>query len=246
MRDKILFFSLLLFIQPTFADAIHIESGIRKNTLIELYTSEGCSSCPPAEEYLNHYVDNPQLWKTWIPVAFHVDYWDYIGWKDRYAKKEYGARQSRYAKLKQVSTVYTPAFMVNGQSWRPGFFSPSLKEETSEVGNLAVTMTGNNITASFKPVNKIDGTLTLNIALLGMDLATKIERGENAGRNAKHEFVVIGFNKKQSHNNQWQMTLPKEHYQGAKHYALAAWVSVDNNPTPIQALGTYLPALKLY
>ncbi|MCW8988476.1 MAG: DUF1223 domain-containing protein, partial [Gammaproteobacteria bacterium] len=128
MIKSIIILYLLAF-NVVFAEVLHIESGIKKNTLIELYTSEGCSSCPPAEKYLNNFTKKKDLWKTWIPVAFHVDYWDYIGWKDRFAEKKFAQRQRQYAQLKRASTVYTPAFMVNGDSWRPGIFSRTLKEE---------------------------------------------------------------------------------------------------------------------
>lgn len=86
-------------------ETLHLESGNERNTLIELYTSEGCSSCPPAEEYLNKLKHDKNLWKKWVPIALHVQYWDYIGWKDRYATRENGQRQSRYANLKRASTV---------------------------------------------------------------------------------------------------------------------------------------------
>jgi len=97
-----------ILVNAVFAESLNLESGVEKNTLIELYTSEGCSSCPPAEEYLNNFKNKKGLWQTWIPVAFHVDYWDYIGWKDRFAAKKFGQRQRQYAKLKRTSTVYTP------------------------------------------------------------------------------------------------------------------------------------------
>lgn len=241
---KIVFVMFLLFTQSLNAQTLQVESGVNKNTLVELYTSEGCSSCPPAEEYLNRFKNNSELWKTWIPVAFHVDYWDYIGWKDRYAAKKYGQRQSRYAKLKKVYTVYTPAFMVNGQGWRPGFFSRELKDEKTEVGNLAVKIKDNSLSVNFKPVNNSTSALKLNVALLGMGLSSYISRGENSGRSARHEFVVVGFSEKQSNNNSWKMPLPGKHYNGAKQYALAVWVSRANNPAPIQSVGMFLPAYK--
>lgn len=241
---KIVFVMFLLFTQSLNAQTLQVESGVNQNTLVELYTSEGCSSCPPAEEYLNRFKNNAELWKTWIPVAFHVDYWDYIGWKDRYAAKQYGQRQSRYVKLKKVSTVYTPAFMVNGQGWRPGFFSRELKDENIEVGNLAVNINDNSLSANFKPVNNSTSALKLNVALLGMGLSSYISRGENSGRSARHEFVVVGFSEKQSNNNSWKMPLPGKHYNGAKQYALAVWVSRGNNPAPIQSVGMFLPAYK--
>ena len=74
--------------------------------------------------------------------------------------------------LKQVSTVYTPAFMVNGKNWRPGFFSRDLKQENVNAGNLEVNINGNSVIASFKPLNTVASPLTLNVALLAMNLST--------------------------------------------------------------------------
>ena len=184
------------------AEPLRFESGTKKNTLIELYTSEGCSSCPPAEEFLNNLRNKKELWKTWVPVAFHVNYWDYIGWKDRYATEEFGLRQSKYASLKHASTVYTPAFMVNGSGWRRGLFSRAIPVEKSSTGNLVVSIDGKSVQANYQP-------LKLNIAVLGMELTSQIERGENEGRTANHEFVVVGYdsitsNVSQENNLPWQ------------------------------------------
>lgn len=219
-----------------------IESGTERNTLVELYTSEGCSSCPPAEIYLNKLKNNSELWTKWIPVAFHVQYWDYIGWKDRYATKENGLRQSRYANLKRASTVYTPAFMVNGNSWRKGLFSSSLPNEKSSAGNLKIVVKNKFVKANYISKNK--SPLKLNVAILGMDITSKIERGENEGRTAKHEFVVIGFDSSVSANSKWEVALPKLRYLNAKKYALAVWVSKINNPTPLQVVGADMPDYK--
>ena len=224
------------------AETLHLESGTTRNTLIELYTSEGCSSCPPAEEFLNKLKNNNELWKKWVPVAFHVQYWDYIGWKDHYATRENGQRQSLYAKLKRASTVYTPAFMVNGKSWRRGIFSNSLPDDSSLAGNLVVSVNGKSINASY--IKKDKSTLKLNIAVLGMDLISHIERGENEGRTAMHEFVVIGYDSSVSNDLKWNMVLPKLHYSKAENYALAVWVSEINNPTPLQVVGGLLPGYK--
>lgn len=223
-------------------EILQLESGTTRNTLIELYTSEGCSSCPPAEEFLNKLKNDNELWKKWVPVAFHVQYWDYIGWKDHYATQENGQRQSLYANLKRASTVYTPAFMVNGKSWRRGLFSNSLPDDNSLAGNLVVSVNGKSINASY--IKKDKSTLKLNIAVLGMDLISHIERGENEGRTANHEFVVVGFNSSVSDNLKWDMTLPKLYYFKAQKYALAIWVSKINNPTPLQVVGGLLPGYK--
>ena len=234
----------LIVINSTYAATLHLDSGIKKNTLVELYTSEGCSSCPPAEEFLNNLKVEKGLWKKWVPVAFHVNYWDYIGWKDRYATKEFGHRQSSYASLKRTSTVYTPAFMVNGTSWRPGLFSKTIPDENPSAGNLVVSLDGNSIKANYQALKKYTFPLKLNVAVLGMGLTTQIERGENEGRKAKHEFVVVGFNSTSSNNLKWNAQLPELHYSGAKSYALAVWVSEINNPTPLQVVGGVLPGYK--
>lgn len=221
---------------------LHFESGVKRNTLIELYTSEGCSSCPPAEEYLNKLKNDKNLWKKWVPVAFYVQYWDYIGWKDEYAPRENGQRQSRYASLKRASTVYTPSFMVNGASWRRGIFSNSLPNENLSAGNLIVSVNGKSINAVYKTKHK--SSLKLNIAVLGMNLTSKIEGGENEGRTANHEFVVVGFNASVSDNLKWDIKLPELHYSKAKKYALVVWVSEINNPRPLQVVGGLLPNYK--
>src|SRR3954451_5035298 len=72
-------------------------SGSEQTALIELYTSEGCSSCPPAEAWLTQWKDDAGLWKRFVPIAFHVDYWDRLGWRDRFASKQWTERQTRYA-----------------------------------------------------------------------------------------------------------------------------------------------------
>jgi hypothetical protein len=90
------------------ADEAVFESGANKVHLLELFTSEGCSSCPPAEEWLTKLKQNPGLWRDFVPVAFHVDYWDHLGWRDRFAAKEWTARQQMYATRWKAESVYTP------------------------------------------------------------------------------------------------------------------------------------------
>lgn len=238
----ILYVLLINFLMAGNTEIVRFESGDTRNTLIELYTSEGCSSCPPAENFLNKLKNDKNLWGKWVPIALHVQYWDYIGWKDHYATRENGQRQSRYASLKRASTVYTPAFMVNGSNWRRGLFSTSLPNEESLAGNLIVTVNGNSVNATYKSISK--SSLKLNVAVLGMGLVSKIERGENEGRTANHEFVVVGFDDLESDNLKWNMELPELHYSKAKKYALAVWVSNIGDPTPIQVVGGLLPSYK--
>ena len=243
--------TLYLLSAPLFAQEIVLQTSAQKNTLVELYTSEGCSSCPPAEEFLNSLKNNTELWQQVIPMAFHVDYWDYIGWKDRYAKPAYGTRQRQYAQLQRRSTVYTPAFFVNAKSWRPSFFSKKLpKQNKKQTGVLKIILNKNALNASFQPSDKKKHVYYLNIALLGNGITTKIKAGENKGLQSPHEFVVLDHqqyssnqrtNKDLQWNINWSPLNKKIKSLSVPAYAIAAWISIGNNPTSLQATGGYLP-----
>jgi hypothetical protein len=165
-------------------------------TLIELYTSEGCSSCPPAEAYLSTFKASPRLWKDTFPVAFHVDYWDGLGWKNRFARPEYTACQRAYADRLRQDSVYTPEFVVNGREWRGFFDHTKLPPAGGGSGYLTLTARadGKEISVRFLP-GAANGSrpLTLQVALLGVDLISSVQRGENVGRQLQHDFVVLGF-----------------------------------------------------
>ena len=94
------------------------ESGPQQTALIELYTSEGCSSCPPAEAWMSRLKNDPGLWKKFVPIAFHVDYWDRLGWRDRFSSQRWTERQLGYAALWRSDSVYTPAVVRNGSELR--------------------------------------------------------------------------------------------------------------------------------
>src|SRR3954462_6751955 len=96
---------------PFFARAgeIVFESKPARAHLIELYTSEGCSSCPRAEEWMSGLKNQANLWRDIVPVAFHVDYWDRLGWRDPFASKLWTARQTEYSARWKTDSVYTPA-----------------------------------------------------------------------------------------------------------------------------------------
>ena len=102
--------------------------------MIELYTSEGCSSCPPAEAWLSTWKSSPDLWKSVFPVAFHITYWDDLGWTDSFAQPAFTQRQRDYAARLGQDSVYTPEFVVNGREWR-GWFSRRVAARRSRADN---------------------------------------------------------------------------------------------------------------
>src|SRR5882762_404748 len=95
----------------------HFSSGPARCSLIELYTSEGCSSCPPAERWLDALREDTGLWRDFVPVEFHVNYWDRLGWPDRFATHEFTQREYAYASAWGSGSVYTPCFVRDGAEW---------------------------------------------------------------------------------------------------------------------------------
>lgn len=218
------------------------ESGDQQSTLIELFTSEGCSSCPPAEKWLSGLKSNQDLWKKLIPVAFHVDYWDRLGWHDRFAKPEFTSRQQRYAAAWGGDSVYTPGFVVNGTEWRGWFGGNAAPTSSTNVGVLRVSLgSDGKLSANYVPETRKPRGLALNVALLGNDLESDVKRGENSGRKLRHDFVVLDLIKIDMANgaNGWigSVVLPMGSGND-KPSALAAWIT--ENETPIQATGGWL------
>ena len=213
------------------------ESGETQTTLIELFTSEGCSSCPPADAWLSKLKNNPDLWKRVVPVAFHVDYWNGLGWPDRFSRLEFTDRQRRYAATWRIDSVYTPNFVVNGREWKGWFNNGMLSARAEKAGRLRVTLTNNiEIAATFESTQP--GQMKLEIALLGTNLESDVKRGENSGRKLRHDFVVLDLIQtdmtKESSYWTGSIALPKQS-RDEKPSALAAWI-LDKG-VPIQATG---------
>ena len=115
---KIILFSQLLFINSILAETKLIKSGTKKVNLIELFSTQSCSSCPPAQRWVSSLVSEKDIWKNFVPVVYHVDYWDYLGWKDPYSSPIYTKLQRNYASVWNARNIYTPMFVLNGSEWR--------------------------------------------------------------------------------------------------------------------------------
>lgn len=239
-----LVFLAVTLVSPAAAGERIYRSPVEQANLIELFTSEGCSSCPPADRWLSGLKDHPDLWEELVPVAFHVDYWDYIGWSDRFARPEYSQRQRRYAREGGVDVVYTPGVMSNGKEWRNFSWRPPETGGGRDVGVLEARVHGNAVDASFTPVGETpDEKLVLNIALLGAGLSTNVEAGENRGRELRHDFAVLEFGRarfdREGQAYAVSASLPKSDVD-AERFALALWVSARGTQAPIQATGGWL------
>ncbi|MEJ2619103.1 MAG: DUF1223 domain-containing protein [Candidatus Thiodiazotropha sp.] len=228
------------------ARGLTLESPPEQVKLVELFTSHGCSSCPPADRWLANLVDHPGLWQQLIPLAFHVDYWDYLGWRDRFAAPQYSQRQRHYRENGGVKSVYTPGFVVNGKEWRGWFRHPRLDlSEAKQVGRLVLQVdAGVGVTAEFFPQTGFDGPrLEANLVILGFDLQSEIAAGENQGRTLSEHFVVLSHSRSQTQNStaEWSLPWPAFDRSGSKRLAVVLWLSNPVTSAPIQAVGGWLP-----
>ncbi|MEO9509346.1 MAG: DUF1223 domain-containing protein, partial [Nonlabens ulvanivorans] len=230
--------STLLNIKSATAEPVTISSTNEQTYFLELYTSQGCSSCPPAEEWISQFTDHDKLWKNIIPLNFHVDYWDYLGWKDPFASPEFSRRQRTYAKLGNSRTVATPGFIVDGKGWQgwfrgQGFPAANIKSTDT----LTATINETQVKVNFDTVT--DNDLIAHVALLGFDIKTKVKAGENNRRLLNHDFVVIGYQQKEMTINNASSSVvdlpfPPVVNVDTDKTAMVVWVSTKENPTPIQ------------
>ena len=132
--------------------------------------------------------------------------------------------------------------MLNGKNWRSGFYNKDILPSTANAGLLRVDIENGVIKASYNTQEVRKQALDLHVALLGMNLQSDIKAGENAGKKAKHEFVVLQHNKKFSGNKQWQLKMPRPINVETNQYAIVAWISRADHPAPIQSTGGPLPS----
>jgi hypothetical protein len=229
------------------AAPVVFQSSERQTALVELYTSEGCSSCPPAESWLSGLKNAPGLWTDFVPVAFHVEYWDNLGWRDKWSSKQFSDRQRSYAGMWGGDTVYTPEFVLNGREWRNSFGSrraPGLS--AAKAGILTVTSEDtNHWQATFVPA--AGGTIEyeINAALLDSDLSSDVKAGENQGRRLSHDFAALALVKHSMTGKdgrfQVEFTLDTTPKMTNGRLALAVWVTRVGKLEPLQAAGGWLP-----
>jgi len=200
---------ILCAFQPnSFAAECSAKSGVQTVPLLELYTSEGCSSCPPADKWMSGIKTDKVT-----PLAFHVDYWDYIGWKDKFSKSEYSDRQRKGAAFAGAGFVYTPQFVMNGRDFK-GWDNSRLNESIEKNQKLAsranlslnaVTLENGAISlkASAQTTKPTDAKNSdVFIAIYENKLVSQVKAGENSGRELKHDYVVREFFGAYQINNQ--------------------------------------------
>ncbi len=177
------------------------KSGSRTAVLVELYTSEGCDSCPPADRWLSSLASKGYAPDKVVPLALHVDYWDYIGWKDPYAKHEFATRQRRQAELKRARIVYTPQVLLQGQDfrrWGSGEFADAVDKLNSQPPRASIGLalqamgsTSMDVSLSAELLNPAEQKdAALYLAAFENKLSSAVSAGENRGKTLPHDYVV--------------------------------------------------------
>ncbi|SFD97931.1 Protein of unknown function [Chitinophaga sp. CF118] len=201
---------LLIGLASIFAIVVGFQNIKKQNTIknlqknderkgfavVELFTSEGCWSCPPADELIEKLQKGNNNKQLYI-MAFHVDYWDHQGWKDRFSKPEFTLRQQQYASWLNLNTIYTPQIVVNGTTELIGSdesavlssISSELKKTSSDTFVLHAEVKSKNIQVTYSDVRS-HKEYQIIIALVQKSALSKVKAGENAGKNLSHVQIV--------------------------------------------------------
>lgn len=164
-------------------------------TVVELYTSQGCSSCPPADEYLGKLAEEPGV----IPLALHVDYWDYIGWEDAFADPKFTDRQRAYARAAGQTTIYTPQMVVGGLDHAvgsdPEMVAGMIRRHQSAEPTVTLDLMrkGAEVVIRATTRSRLTAPLVVQLVRYMPEARVEIERGENAGRAITYRNIVTSW-----------------------------------------------------
>jgi len=168
----------------------------RRPVVVELFTSEGCSSCPPADALLGHLRQDLAAQQIEvIPLGLHVDYWNSLGWKDRFSSAAFTHRQEDYTKTMKLDGPYTPQMVVNGQVEFVGNDASRARDSISRAANqlqpaqVKISPVANAFSVQVKSPSVAEGASVL-MAVTEDNLSTRIGAGENNGRTLRHAAVV--------------------------------------------------------
>ena len=212
--------------------------------ILELFTSQGCSSCPPAESVLSKIAMDDRYKSSVVPLAFHVDYWDYLGWQDPFSNTAWTERQANYREAFGEATLYTPQIVIQGEYELVGSDENNIKRKINEVLSRSsdrlvdISIEGVDVSDAKTTADilvhwqdsTVKGTFLLMSALFENVEATNVVAGENAGRTLRNNYVVrsmdiepILFGEKKK-NKRFQVSLLLEDDWQIDNMGLVSWV----------------------
>jgi hypothetical protein len=231
------------------------QSSQKTVALVELYTSEGCDSCPPADRWLSSLGPNGFAPDRVVPIALHVDYWDYIGWKDPYARQAHSARQRKMAQLARAAAIYTPQVLLQGRdfrSWGTPEFDQAIARINAGKAKARISLaldTAKSGAFQVDAVAQLEGQspgndMALFLAAYENKLLSEVHAGENQGKTLPHDFVVLQwagpFEFKAANRLEERVALPLLPKAIPGHSGVVAFVQNRANSEVLQAL--MLPA----
>ena len=250
MKKRLPLFALWLLLALTAPAQTNIifrfASGPEPTALLELYTSEGCSSCPPAEAWLTGLQASPRLWRDFVPVAFHVDYWNYLGWNDAWSDAEFSERQRAYAQLWRSENIYTPEWVRAGTEWHNGLARKTGPRAGGVPAGIltACSADTNRWQVFFAPEKMPAARYELHAALLAGGIVSEVTAGENRGRRLAHDFVAVNLVQlgmtADAAGAHGKFILDTPRYRAGKTLALAVWITRAGQLAPVQAAGGWL------
>ncbi len=217
----ILCFSGVVAVQPVAATEL---------TVVELYTSQGCSSCPPADAFLGELAKRDDV----LALSFHVDYWDYIGWKDTFASPANTERQREYARRFGLAYVYTPQMVVHGTaqmtgSNRPAVLNGIAQAKTMPTINVDLSRNARGISVSIGAAKSAEQA-SVYAVLIDREHLSRIRRGENGGKEIKYSNVVRKLERLTSWNGKaMTVALPSDEASTQDRDACAVIVQSDQS-----------------
>lgn len=227
-------------------------SAERRVPLLELYTSEGCNSCPPTDRWFSALPEKGLTPRQVVALAFHVDYWNYLGWRDPFSKAEYSERQRSASIRNKARFVYTPQLLLDGRDYRRAIFLDDIADRVNAIGReepaaairLEQVVEGNNALLVQGAIAVKDGTQPADarayVALYENRLSNQIAAGENRGKRLEHDFVVRALSPLRpadpdgSLEFQHRFSLDEGWKRGNLH--LAAFVQNERSGKTLQAL----------
>ncbi len=203
--------------------------------VVELFTSQGCVACPPADAFFATLVRDPRV----IPLALHVDYWDYIGWADSFADPRFTERQKAYARAVGSRTIYTPQFIIGGKTRIEGFepeeaeaeMAERLRDAAQSPVRLSVRRQGETLAIRASADPPLPAPVRVELVRYAPERTVTIERGENAGKTITYRNIVISWDVL----GEWSGREPLDIATPAPGDAPAVVILQDEGPGPILA-----------
>lgn len=249
MNRLLLIMSLMA--SPTFAaETITISSNGQQTAVLELYTSEGCSSCPSADRWLAALVEVPNDELDVLALAFHVDYWDYLGWKDRFGSPRYTSRQRQLGSNNNQRTIYTPEFFVDGKEARGtrkvlDKIRSANKQQAQIQLKLSISKSSDALQIVLQSVtpDAVDKPLQHRYFVYENQLMSDVTRGENSGERLFHQQVVRYMSPELDlkDNNQHNIAINPE--WRLDNIGVAALVTEPGNENYLQVVHSTITAL---